>query len=158
VLTTALLPADIEVAGATRESVTADASVLSGSATLYADGGLYRTGGTADGHALGGGLRVARLPALGLGASVDLRLRSRETADAQYASLRLTRQVGATSLSAGTTLARTVLATRTLATRGLEGSVSAPLTRRTGIVVQGALYTGGGLQRTSLYTSLWMRL
>jgi hypothetical protein len=159
VLTTIYLPTVFDFSGSTSESLTANASVaLSGLASVYADGGLYRRAGEADGNGVGGGLRIRRSPGLEVGANLDLHVRRRDVSETTYGSARLSRQWGTASLAVGYSLSRTALDTRTLATHGVDASLTAPLTRSIGIVLQGGVYGGDGLRRTTLYTALWMRL
>ena len=159
-LTTVRLPTTIAFTPAIRTSVTAGAAVRVGrrGPDVRLDGGVYRRDGQADGTSLGGGVSVVRLPLLPVGLTLDATVRTRGGLTSLYGGATASADVSTARVTAGYRLARTALTLRTLTQHGVEGSLSAPLTRRVGVVVQGGVYGGSGLSRSSLYTSLWVRL
>lgn len=160
-LTAARLPVGLSFAPIVRETLTGRVGLQLGARgpEVHASGGAYRRDGAADGHSVGAGVRLSRLPApVPLGLSLDLTSRERNGIGSLYASARATATVGTTSLALGYRLSRLGLLDQTRTTHGLEGSLSASLSRRIGVSVFVGQYGGGGLGRSSVYSSVWMRL
>ena len=160
-LTSARLPVGVLIAPIVRETVTGRVGVRLGARgpEIHASGGTYRRDGIADGRSFGAGIRMSRLPTpVPLGLSFNVTARDRNGFRSLYASARATTTLGAASLALGYRLSKIGLLDQTRTTHGLEGSISAPLSRRIGVSVFAGQYGGGGLGRSSVYSSLWLRL